>query len=117
MQTYNDILLAILNCIDYQNDKEMFVKEFHALNHLDAMGSLIPQLPKDIQEKIRACGNDPEKMKQLIPEKAYKDEFTRVSLEALKEFLDAVLPTLNALQKEKIANFISSCSNPIPLPL
>jgi hypothetical protein len=105
---YNNILFSILDIINYQNDKELFVKEFEALNILDAMGYLIPKLPQNIQESIRACGDDPEKIKQLIPEEAYKKEFIKVSFDALDELLASVLPTVTPLQKEKIGKLISS---------
>ncbi len=104
--TYTDILLEILTIIKYQNNKEKFVKEFEALNRLDAMACIIDTLPGYVQEKIKSSNNDVEEMKKLIPTNEYIVTYEKVSVEALRKFLEDISSVLTLQQKEQITKLV-----------
>ena len=99
-------LREILDIIEYPEDKEAFVTQFYQLNYLEALLSIVPQLPKETQEKIKACNNDSEKIKEYIPADVYKRELQQVTTASLKDFIQSISVDLSRAQKEKIAHLV-----------
>src|SRR5258708_1142505 len=109
MQTsYREILFEILTSIKYFNNKEKVVAEFEELNHMEAFGNTIEQLPYEVQEQIRLCNNDHFAIKKIIPGDLYSKELVKVSLESLHKFINELTPFITNEQKKKITGFVSS---------
>ena len=106
-KSYRDILSEILQIVNYQN-KEKFVAEFEGLNHLDAMANIMPSLSSDVREYIKINASDPEKIKKYIPQDLYIKELTKVSADALKNFIIDISSALTIKQKQEIAALLAS---------
>ncbi len=63
-------LLAILEAIKYEGDKEAFAAEFLRNVHLQSLLDLVATLPSDKQAEIKnqlsANSNDPEKLSKAL---------------------------------------------------
>jgi hypothetical protein len=103
------LVLELLEIIGYpQARREQFVTEFEALNHLEAMNNLIPRLPHDIQAKIEEAGADPQKIASYIPQDQYIAELTKVTSDALQDYLKEILSKISDEQKKRIAEVLAS---------
>ena len=105
---FDSILTEILEIIAYPDDKQIFVQQFHELTYLEAMVNVIAKLPKEMQEKIKACDNDPEKIKQFISADLYSEELQRVINREFDDFIKSVSMELVPAQKKEIAELIAS---------
>ena len=100
-QTDRDLLLKILEIIDYQNDKEAFVNRFSDLNRQEALLNLLERLPRDVQEKISGS-EDIAEVEKVISSESYAQELASVSAEALGSLIQKVIPTIRKKQKDQI---------------
>lgn len=101
-RTFSDVLLELLTIIKYPNNKQKFVKEFEELNHGEALANLLDRLPGMIKAKIKTNGGKPEEIKKYIDPDKYIAEVTKVSAQALVNFVNVISPLLTLHQKEKI---------------
>ncbi|SRR5258708_39843718 len=106
-QSFNDLFFNILSIINYHK-KEDFVKEFEEMNYVEAMMNCIERLPKHIQTEVIARIAAPEEFKKYIPQEIYQQEVTKVSAEALMDFLSYTKSVLSQEQKEKIVTLLSA---------
>lgn len=104
--TIKEVLTEILTIADYPKDKEKFIKEFEALNLLEAILIVYKTLPSEQQEFIKAHGNDPYAIQNSIPEEAYRDALITVTRKAIQDLILSVTPMLNLHQKEELNNLI-----------
>ena len=88
-QSSKDILLKILEIIEYQNDKEKFVTEFELLNQTEALGNLLNKLPSDVQEKISTNGDIAEAEKNIGHDE-YMTDLVVVANANLSNFINSV---------------------------
>jgi len=109
-QSYKDILLQILDIINYSHDKENFIDEFERLNREETIVNLLDKLPEDIQMKIKDA-NDSNELKKYINLEDYIAELTKVYAESLGKFIDNIAPSLNEEQKDKISDIIFKKQN------
>ncbi len=106
-----DIVADILEIIEYPDDREQFLKEFQQTNHEEAIFNILEQFPEDIKEKIKNA-EDPNLIKDYITEEAYLSEMTKVSEEALKNFLETINSSLSDEQREKIEKLFQNLAEP-----
>jgi hypothetical protein len=110
MTTARDILLKILEAIDYQDNREAFVDEFLRNIRLQTLVNLVQSLPSEkqiaVKQQVSHNQNDPEKIASLL-----KDNFSQQELdqaletaanEAVAQYIQAIIPTLSLNQKEKL---------------
>lgn len=109
-KNFPDVLLEILNIIQYPNDKEKYVIEFEELNRTEALANLLEDLPLEIQEKIKET-NEYEKgieIKKYLQDEVYFAEVTAVSEEALARLIESLLPNLTSEQQENIRTVVTA---------
>jgi hypothetical protein len=110
MTTARDILLKILEAIDYRDSREAFVDEFLRNIRLQSVVNLIQSLPAEkqtaVNQQLSHHQNVPEKIASLL-----KDYFSQQELDqaletaakqAVTEYIQAITPTLSLNQKEKL---------------
>ncbi len=105
-QTDKDLLLKILDIIDYSNDKAVFVDKFSELNRQEALLNLLERLPKDVQEKM-SSSEDIAEVRKVISSESYALELATVSAEALGSLINNVTPTLSDDQRNQITALIN----------
>ena len=101
---HNKLLVEILEIIRYTKNKEKFILEFEAMNHLEAITNLLEKFPSNIREKIKliAFKNKPELIKDYISSESYREEVTKVAEKELKAFIEVMTPILSFDQRQKI---------------
>ena len=104
--TIKDVLIEILTIAGYPNDKEKFIKEFEALNILEAILSVYKELPPDQQELVKANSDNPHILQKHIPQEAYKSALMHVTGRAIQDLVHNVAPMLSFEQKEKLNNIV-----------
>lgn len=106
---YNDLVLAILEIIDYKENKEEFASEFNRVINSQALVALMQTLPADKQkeadEKI-ASADSAEKFTTSVQEYFSKDQvqaaLDNAAAQAISQWISSVAPTLNDEQREKL---------------
>lgn len=101
-----NFVLEILHIIKYSDNKEQFVREFEAYNHLEAIANLVERLPEEMKQKVNVVQDDTLVIKQYISPKDYLKELERVSEKELKKFIETISPGLNLDQKQKITKLL-----------
>ncbi len=107
-----DILLNILEAIDYTDDKEAFIKEFIELTQIQAVNDLVNALPPEQKEAVKAelaaNKDNPQKASDVLKSR-FTDEQMQEALEkssgyAMLEWMNAINPTLSDEQRQKLIN-------------
>ncbi len=121
----NNVLLKILEAIDYTDDREAFVKEFTDLVQIQAMDRLINPLPQEQQDSLKVelteNKDNLDKIGEILKSR-FSEEQMRKSLEetttnAVTDWMKAIDPTLSDDQKVRLANLsleLQSASLPAP---
>ena len=105
-------LLKLLDAIGYTDDKDVFVKEFVELVQIHAMDKLIISLPQDQQESLKAQlrenKDDLDKIGEILKshftEEQMKESFQITTQKAVRDWMQAVDPTLSEIQRQKLMN-------------
>ncbi|HVF69152.1 MAG TPA: hypothetical protein VNA13_01160 [Xanthomonadales bacterium] len=118
-----NIILKILEAIDYADDREVFVKEFTELVQIQAMDKLIISLPEDQQDtlknELRTNQENLEKIGEILKSRFSMEQMQKsleeTSAKAVTEWMQAISPTLTDVQKQKLVS-LSQEFNPAPPP-
>jgi len=107
--TSKELLLEILGIIRYTKNKDRFIQEFEAMNHLEAITNLLEKFPQDIREKIKlfAFKKNIEGIKDYISSDTYGEELRKVSEKELKSIIEVMTPILSFDQRQKIHRLMS----------
>lgn len=113
IQNPKNILLKILNRVDYSGNKEIFADEFLKNCQLEALNNLIAKLPQEKQDIIKQQLQNSNKavgglVKEYFTDQEYLEELKIVSADTLKEYIETIQPTLSSSQKDKLQLFLSS---------
>ncbi|MBI4084827.1 MAG: hypothetical protein HY431_02875 [Candidatus Levybacteria bacterium] len=112
INTPRDLLLKILEVIDYSDDKEAFISEFIKNVRLQSLLDLISTLPTDKQEEIKTKlttnVNDADKVASTLG--AYftpsqmQDALETASKDAITKYVETINRVLSVSQKQELAN-------------
>ncbi len=118
-----DLILKILDSIDYSDDKEVFVKEFVELVNIQVVESLINSMPQDQQEalniELSANKENSEKISELLKSR-FSEEQMQKSLEettkkSVEDWMKAIEPTLSDQQKQNLINLSEELNTSTPV--
>lgn len=109
--TPHDLLIKILEVIDYSDDKDAFISEFTKNVHLQSLLDLISTLPADKQEEIKTKltpnVNDADKVASTLSayftQSQMQDALEAASKDAMTKYVETISPTLSAPQKQELA--------------
>lgn len=109
-----EIILKVLEIINYQDDKEKFANEFLGLILQNSINNLAEKLPQDKLDQLRQrlSLSKPEKLETLLNDyfssEELNDSVKKVSENMFKEYLEEVSPTLDEAQKENLQKYLNS---------
>ena len=106
---YNDIVTAILEIIEYKDDKEAFAADFNRVINSQALVALMQTLPaeklEEADEKI-AAADSAEAFTKAVHE-YFTQEQVQAALDnaaahAISQWIASIADTLNDTQREKL---------------
>lgn len=110
-----DIILKILEIIDYKGDRQKFANQFIENCQKQALLDLISALPENKQIALRqqllhsdASSNIQQVLKQYFPEEKYLEAISRATENAFSDFLQAIKDGLSGDQSSNLQVFLSS---------
>ena len=106
MQTAKELLLEMLHIIHYKDNKQLFIEEFEAMNHLEAIAHFVTKLPEEFRQKKSFQKEDLQTISQYISPQVYQEEVEQIAQEELKKFAEVVSPVLTLDQKQKITKLL-----------
>jgi membrane-bound lytic murein transglycosylase B len=106
---YRDIVLKILDAIDYAHDKKEFADDFDRIISSQALVSMVQTLSEEKREEAEtalASADSQEKFAETV-KKYFTDEQVQKSLDAaaaqaITEWIKSVQDTLNDDQRQKL---------------
>ena len=112
---FKNILLEVLNIIDYKDDKEKFTNEMLQLAHDEAIVALLEKLPLCKKEELKKSFSralTPEEAKDIIEHyttfEEYKKSLQKTSDKLFQDYILTILPTLSKDQKQKLEDSLVS---------
>lgn len=111
---YNDIILQLLNIIEYKEDKEAFVADFTRLINNQALVDLVGGLPDtqriEAEEKLTSVASQESFIETVHA--YFNDEQIQTALDnsaanAITQWISSIAPTLNDEQKQKLVKLAS----------
>ena len=93
-------LREILEIINYTEDREAFIREYELISQIEAVGTIVEQLPNQVQEIIQK--RNPALIKDYVSLDTYITEITNAWHRKISNLITAVSPVLTFSQKEKI---------------
>lgn len=112
-----EILIQILIIVAYKDDKNSFAEKFIVLCQQQAFLEFVESLPKTLQDDLKekfADPNDKEKIKkamnQYVSTKEFLEKLELVTAKNFKEYIEAIIPTLNDEQKANLQKYLISLS-------
>ena len=109
--TPKDILLQILDAIDFAEDKDAFIKQFMFLVYGNAINEMIHSYPKEKQKEIESrleeIRDHPEKLSKTLKE-YFSEEYINNTLQDISEnlifeYLQTISPSLSEKQRERLS--------------
>lgn len=111
--TITQLLLKILEIIDFKENKNVFIADFISLVNEKALINVLKGLPGGTQTHLeeRLKNKTLDEQKQILQESIQLDDLTkelaRVTQELLSNYIDTIMPTLHDDQLEKLQNVLS----------
>src|ERR1700712_1275669 len=106
---YRDIVLQILDAIDYQHDKKEFADDFDRIISSQAIIALVKSLPAEKRAKadealasVDSQEKFAETVKKYFTDKQVEKALDEAAAEAIAEWIKAVGSTLNDVQRQKL---------------
>jgi hypothetical protein len=121
MKTINDVILKILESIEYADDKEVFVNKFMNNVSLQAFVDLTQTLTQDKQEELKkafaAAGEDAQKINDIVKSYFSKEQINsaleNAAKNAVTEWMQVVDPTLSDPQRQKLIDLSQQFASPV----
>ena len=110
---YKEVLLKILEAINYIDDKEAFINQFATNIYFQSLIDLIQSMPTSDQEKIKqemsAIDNSPAEIDETI-NRYFTEEQREKALEltaknAMVNYISAIQNTLSPSQEQNLLSF------------
>ena len=114
MLNIQDLLLKILNIIEYSDSKEEFVNKFITNVHLQALLDLISTLPLERQEEIKfslarsfdQADRVARTLGAYFSQEQIKDAFEATARDYVEKYLEAIDDTLSNDQRQELAKLL-----------
>ena len=115
-----DILISVLDIVEYKDDKKKFINEFLYVSEIEALLNNLSALDSLKQEEVKAliAQDSSDKLQEYIDshlgsDEIFQKELAKVIEVAFKDFLTEVMPTLREDQKEKLKKYFTSYSTQV----
>lgn len=112
-----EIIIKILEIIDFEEDKEEYAKKFIQVCEEQAILELLKGMSDEKREELagRVTEENTDKenskiLKEYFSEKDYSQALESASERVFRDYLDTIEPTLSPEQKEKLEKFLDSIS-------
>ena len=108
-----DILLKILEIIDYQKNKSEFANKFLDMIYKQAFLKVIENLPDnkklnlDNEIKNKNLDKSMEILLNYVSKEDFEETVERVALEMFIDYIQKIMPTLTDEKKSKLRDFLS----------
>ncbi len=122
MDNSKQVILKILDIIEFSEDREKFADGFLTLIYKNALGDCLSSLPEDTQkllaQRLSDQNIDPQIFSDTIMHYVKRAQF-RKSLEkcakaTMDGYIKAILPTISEDQKKQIEDYFASQSDKTP---
>lgn len=118
MNNHRDILLKILDTIEYQDDRELFVSEFEKNIQLQAIADLINSLPVESQETIKQKlsnpSNSPETVSTILKRQFSETQILmaleNVARDSFTKYIQTINNTLSEVQRNNLIKVLKDLS-------
>ena len=115
---YRQLIVKILEVIDYSGNKEKFVEDFIVTTYFETLTTLAESLPEEKQEKLversAQIQNDQENVTQVLKEYFTEEQirgaFQETGINAIKRLLDSLKSSLSDEQKQKMIEVMTQNS-------
>ena len=110
----NDILTSVLDIIEYDEDKDMFISSFTKLYLEDALLETIKLLPESKQKLVaeaianKSSENGFAEIKKNIDPDVYKKVFGESLQKTLQGFLNKIMPELSENKQQELQTYLLS---------
>lgn len=118
-QDLRDIFLAVLNLIEFTDNKDIYADEFIQNCEKQALLDLLTALPQDKQEAFKrqiARVTDQEQQKAIILEyitpEQYQQALQKASATAFQGLIEEIIPTLSNEQAANLQTYFNSLTMP-----
>ena len=115
MKNPKTILWAVLEIINFQDNKEEFADEFLKNCAKQALINLYNELPQEKKEELNNLQQenlDPQnlvsRIEEIVGTQTYQDSVKKATETAFTEYLNVVNPTLTASQKEQLESYLQT---------
>lgn len=113
MDDPKQIILKILEIIDYQDDKEKFTRDFLEAIHKKTISHLVGSLNEEqkisLEEKLSGVVRSPEEISKVLFEFITEDQYQmiakKVSGEIMRNYLETIAPSLSEDQTRKLDQY------------
>lgn len=120
MNEPRDVLLKILEVINYTEDKKGFINEFENNIKIQTIFDLIRSLPNEKQDEFKKrlsdVKNNPEEideiLKQYFSADKIQEEIRYITKNSFSEYIETTLPTLSASQADSLQKFLEEVAAP-----
>lgn len=109
MSNHNDLLLKILQAVEYQDDKEVFVLKFEKNIFLQSIADLIKSLPLEKRDELKLELNQLENpevaletLKNNFTDSQVQDAIKKSAKDSIKKYIQSINPTLSEPQKNNL---------------
>ncbi len=110
-----EIILKILDIIEYSDDKNEFAENFMYVCNMKAIVEMLQLLPEKENEEIHNLLKETkdenlviEKLKEYIHPDEFHEILSSTSALLFQEYIEHILPTLNTFQKENLADYLKT---------
>lgn len=120
MLNAKSVILAILNVIDYQDDRNKFAIEFINLCCGEALNNclaLLSEEKRDLLNKellgVKGLDSTVEHVLTYISKDVYQKQLEIASRDTLVDFINTILPTIAPAQEEKLRKYLNDLGKAI----
>lgn len=114
--TPHDLLIKVLDIIEFADDKEKFANEYFRNINLQAVANLSQNLSEEqknnFKQKLSEISTEPQKvgdvLQSFFSESQLQFETEKVSKEMLRDFLGQISPALSEEQKQNLTTFLGT---------
>lgn len=113
------ILNKVLTIIDYQDNKERFIEEFHKVCLQQAFLEIIDLISEEKKIELKQSLEGKKEQQEIasilqtfVSKEEYSSRLQRVTQEYFKDYLDTILPTISEQKKEELYNYLSIIKSP-----
>jgi hypothetical protein len=106
----HEILLEVLNIIEYQEDKQKFIDDFLANAQKQAAVNILQMLPQEKKEALQKQEENKDLFAEIFTPEVMDKALIDVMVLQFQGFLQTIIPTLPSEKKDKLLHYLDSIS-------